>query len=137
MTAESRKSPHAGETTDGHESVLLTPEERAQLRARSMAARDHAQLAAVRCHELQREFETRVADYARWRESLDRAMPDLREWVARYARCLKEEGEAPQRMLVLVKQAVHEVVPSSEPDASTVLDLVVGFAIQAYYDTAA
>ena len=45
MTAESRESPRSTVTTDAQVSGFSTPQERAQLRARSAAAREYAKLA--------------------------------------------------------------------------------------------
>jgi len=135
MAAESSKSPRATEPTAGQVTRSLTPEQRAQLRTRSREAREFAQVAAARCHELRAEFEARLSEQAQWRESFTR-VPELRDSISRYARCLRDEGEQPQRMLLLVKEAVHEAIPSIET-RQPVLDLAIGFAIKAYYDEAA
>ena len=74
---------------------------------------------------------------AQWRESLTRILPELRESVARYARCLKDEGALPEQMLVHVKAAVHEALPTFTPESSAILDMSVGCAIKAYYEQSA
>ena len=111
----------------------LTPEQRAELRARSATARSQAKAAAGRCLELKAMFEASVSEQAQWRESMTRVLPELREAVGRYARCLKDEGAPPEQMLVLVKEALHEALPSTARGSSAILDMSVGCAIEAYY----
>ena len=111
-----------------------SPEPRAQLRARSAIARASAKAAAARCLELKSKFEASISERAHWRESLTRVLPELRESVGRYARCLKAEGAPPEQMLVLVEEALHEALPSSMSGASAILDLSAGCAIEAYYE---
>lgn len=137
MADEPRKAIAAAEIMSGERSASLTPEARAQLRARSATARANAKAAATRCLELKLKFEASVSEQAQWRESLTRVLPELRESVGRYARCLKAEGAPPEQMLVLVKEALHEALPSSMSGASAILDMSVGCAIEAYYDLTA
>ena len=137
MADERKRQVAAAETPSGEVNGSLTPEQRTQLRERSATARINAQAAAARCLELRIKFEASVAEQAQWRESLTRVLPELRESVGRYARCLKEEGAAPEQMLVLVKAALHEALPSSAVAASAILDMSVGCAIEAYYEQTA
>lgn len=132
MAEQPEKLHAAAEDTEGV-SGTLTAEQRSQLRERSAAARANAKAAAARCVELKAQFEASVSEQAEWRASLTRVLPELRESIARYARCLKDEGAAPEQMLVLVKEALFEVVPSAASGASALLDLSVGCAIEAYY----
>lgn len=118
-------------------SASLTSEQSARLRERSAAARASARAAAARCLELRIQFEASVSAQAQWRESLTRVLPELRESVGHYARCLKDEGAPPAQMLVLVKEALHEALPNSVPASSAILDMSVGCAIEAYYDLTA
>ena len=109
----------------------------AELRESSSTARAHAKAAAARCLELKLRFEASAAEQARWKESLTRVLPDLHDAVARYARCLRAEGAAPERMVILVKHALHEALPAVACGSSIILDLSVGCAIEAYYTTQA
>lgn len=136
--ADERTTPRAApDTTVSDTSAMLTAEQRAQLRERSAEARSNARAAAARCLELRMKFEASVAAQAEWRESLTRVLPALRESVGHYARCLREEGAPPEQMLMLVKEALHEALPSSVPASSAILDMSVGCAIEAYYDLTA
>lgn len=137
MADEPRKGITAADVMSGDRSAPLTPEQRAELRARSATARAHAKAAAGRCLELRMQFEASVSEQAEWRESLTRVLPELRESVGRYARCLKDEGAPPEQMLVLVKEALHEALPSFASGSSIILDMSVGCAIEAYYGLSA
>ena len=123
----------AANGTGGDLSGTLTAEQRTEMRARSAAARASAQASAARCLELKMQFEANVSEQAQWRQSLTRVLPELRESIARYARCLKEEGARPEQMLVLVQEALHEALPAYALESSALLDLSVGCAIEAYY----
>ena len=137
MTNEPDKSRAAAEASAGEVRGALTPEQCAELRARSATARANAKAAAARCLELRRTFENSISEQAQWKASLTRVLPDLRESVGRYARCLKSEGAAPEQMLVLVKEALHEALPSYVAGSSVILDMSVGCAIEAYYELTA
>lgn len=136
--ADEPTNEHASpDTIVSDASETMSPEQRVELRARSGVARANAQAAAARCVDLRTKFEASVSEQAQWRESLTRVLPELRESVARYARCLRDEGAAPEQMLVLLKEALHQALPSSATASSVILDMSVGCAIEAYYDTAA
>ena len=127
----------SADAAGGETTASLSPEQRTALRTRSAVARALAQAAATHCLALKARFEASAAEEAQWRESLTRALPELRESVTRYVRCLKDEGAAPEQMLVLVKNALHEALPRTAPGSSAILDLSVGCAIEAYYELTA
>ena len=137
MADEPKKQTSSSDTIAGEARGSMDPEEHAELRARSSVARANAQAVAARCLELRVKFEASVAEQARWRESLTRMLPELRESVSRYVRCLKAEGAAPEQMLVLVKEALHQALMSSAVASSAILDMSVGCAIEAYYEQTA
>ena len=137
MADEPKKDPSSSEAMGDKALGSMNSEQRAELRARSSAARANAQAAAARCLELRLQFEASIAEQAQWRESLTRVLPELRESVSRYARCLRAEGAAPEQMLVLVKEALHQALPSFAPASSAILDMSVGCAIEAYYEQTA
>jgi hypothetical protein len=57
----------------------------------------------------------------------------LREAIRRYATCLRDEGEPPERALVLVKAAVRDAVASDTPTGVGIMLDAVRWAIDGYY----
>ena len=104
---------------------------RAAIRA-SLDAHAHGQTVLTRAAALRED-----ADRARQESAARRT--ELREAVRAYVRDLRDEGQPPQRMLVLVKSAVRDSTPlRTEPlEARQELTAdVVRWSVEAYYETA-
>ncbi|HET7458602.1 MAG TPA: hypothetical protein VFJ74_13230 [Gemmatimonadaceae bacterium] len=57
----------------------------------------------------------------------------MREAIRRYAACLRDEGEPPERALVLIKTAVRDAVAPDTPTGVGIMLDAVRWAIDGYY----
>lgn len=101
-------------------------------------------LAVARFHASRAAFESGVADRERWREAraaAARSRDEIRLTIREYAHRLRDEGVAPERMLVAVKDrlrlsATPELPGAPAFEASTLESDASAWAIEAYYEAA-
>jgi hypothetical protein len=107
---------------------------------RQTLARVHVALAETRARgEQSRLLITRSATLLESSEQLlqqsQALRAQLRASITAYVRRLHDDGVPPQRMLILVKDAIREAVPQELPldDSRALIDEVVRWSIDAFY----
>lgn len=116
---------------------------RAALRRLASDTRDQAAAARVTSRELARERTVLLAALEQgWREQagivgeLHETRDALRRAVHAYSFALRQMSVPPERMLIEVKQLVRDTVRARAPHPQEIMDQVVSWSIDAYYEQA-
>ena len=112
----------------------VTPLDREQLRLRAAEARMRTMELIARYLALSGRG---VTNLERSREALAKIQDDraaLSASVGRYALLLRALGEPPERTLILIKTAFSEAAPHQDDENRAVLESVVKWFVEAYYD---